>query len=74
MPTSVSAGVGDHPYFLTFYNYDPKLQNFPYTCKEIKFHNELLFAMLYPQHCPCQYRYSVCDFFSYKTTVDLVSP
>ena len=20
---TVSAGVGDHPYFLTFYNYDP---------------------------------------------------
>jgi len=23
MPTRISAGVGDHPCFLTFYNYDP---------------------------------------------------
>ena len=23
MPTRISAGVGDHPYFLTLYNYDP---------------------------------------------------
>jgi len=31
MPTRISAGVGDHPCFLTFYNYDPydrKITNF----------------------------------------------
>ena len=28
MPTRISAGVGDHPSFLTLYNYDPdRLQN-----------------------------------------------
>ena len=33
MPTRISAGVGDHPCFLTFYNYDPyRLLIFPYTC------------------------------------------
>ena len=34
MPTRISADVGDHPCFLTFYNYDPYrlILNFPYTC------------------------------------------
>ena len=26
MPTRISAGVGDHPCFLTFYNYDPYIE------------------------------------------------
>ena len=31
MPTRISAGVGDHPCFLTFYNFDPyRLQNYSF--------------------------------------------
>ena len=28
MPTRISAGVGGHPCFLSFYYYDPKITNF----------------------------------------------
>jgi len=34
MPTRISAGAGDNPCFITFYNYDPidyKITNFPFT-------------------------------------------
>ena len=48
MPTRISAGVGDPPCFVTFYNYDPyrlKLLIFPYSC-----HAEILSVCLPVYH------------------------
>ena len=33
MPTRISAGVGDHPCFITMIPIDCKITNFPYTCR-----------------------------------------
>ena len=29
----ISAGMGTHPCFFAFYNYDSKITNFSYTCQ-----------------------------------------